>query len=637
MKTALESFLRNPVASDLERQISSLALSDEVSLSARDPGVLSAQTRENFTSAVQDYAAVNKLLKQQLQQQFANAAIIPEEQLVAIPGYDAKAEELAVHFVTSNFQQGLNQGSGADELTEIINKASENVRTAYSNTSSILEALGQLGPEQQSFISKSEHKVERALTGFAEDYYRSERGDSDKQLFELSVTTREGDVVHIQFSSGQGYDHASGNILDSFELSYEVEGELSEQEHQALQGIFSQVGQMADDYFSRSQGSAYNVFGNGTGDHDFTLDVLKGFDTGQLTGVDLSIGVWDGGEDDLMTDRLDYSYAFDVKNRQQSLEFDWVSAGARQVSFAIDSSAIGRLDEAQLAQYLEVIDNSHHEVRQGQVSSYGTLTPTALESYKTALSDVFSLADQYTRSIGNNGLQSVNDGLLTADLTNELIQTDPRYQNMASDKEQVFKEGFSLLADFDSSFNLGKEDQRGHINLVLKQETFSSQSLDYTGVEQTRAYDAATLRGYAETGTKAVETSEQYNIKAAAKGGEVLAVDQEHKFTRAEQKSASIGGGISRETQTVTESIDTSSLRLIEDIWTQDISHKKDTTTESKTLYGAEVKYQSRISSHEAGQTSTLIADMDKLKSDKFMREKYAPELMKVNQFMLKI
>ncbi|WP_281558970.1 hypothetical protein [Thalassomonas sp. RHCl1] len=637
MNTSLDTLIFNPALSDPQRQISSLAATGELSVNSQNNGAISVQTREKFISAIEEYEAVNKLLKQQLQQEFSNASTISQEQITAVPGYDAKAEELAVHFVTRNVQHGLKRGSNADELTEIINQASENVRSAYSNTSGILEALGQLGPEQKSFISKSEYRVERALTSFSEAIYRDERGESDQQLFELSVKTREGDVIDIQFSSSQGYEQASGHTLDSFELSYEVDGELSEQEYQALQGVFSQVGQLADDYFPGDRPSGYNIFGGGVSGHDFTLDVLKDFDTEQLAGVDLSIGLWEGGEGDLRTERLDYSYAFDAKNQQQSLKLDWITSGAHEVSFDIDSSTIGRLDQAQLAQYLDVIDNSYEEVSKSQSSRYNTLTPTALESYKTALSSLFSLADQHTRQMDFSELESADKGRLAAELTNDMIETDSRYQAMADDKAHVFKEGFSLLADFNSSFVVGEEDYKGHINLALKQETSSSQSLDYTGVEQTKAYDVTTLRGYAETGSKILDTSEQYNIKAATKGGNVVAVDQEQKFDSKEQTAAYVGGGISTGKETVTESIDTSSLRLIEDIWTQDISHNKDTTTESKTFYGEEVKYQSRKTSQEASQTSTIIADIDKLKDNKFMREKYAPQLLKTNQFMLEV
>ncbi|WDE13670.1 hypothetical protein [Thalassomonas haliotis] len=636
MNTSFDTLTFNPAITAPERQIS-LVSAGEVSVNSPEKSALPVQTRENLTRVVEEHIAVNKLLKQQLQQEFSNSIRITKDQIKAVPGYDAKAEELAVHFITRNVQHGLQRGKNADELTGIINQASENIRSAYSNTSGILEALGKLGPEQKSFISKSEYRVERALTGFAEAIYRDERGESDRQLFELSVKTREGDVVTIEFSSSQGYEQASGNTLDSFELSYEADGELSEQEHQALQGVFARVGQLADDYFPAGGGDGYNVFGNGAGDHDFTLDVLNNFDTGQLAGVDLSIGLWEGNEGDFRTERLDYNYAFDAKNQQQSLKLDWLTAGAREVSFAIDSSAIGHLDETQLAQYLAVIDNSYQEVSKNQSSRFNTITPTALASYKTALSSIFSLADQHSGQMGFSEPGSGNNGRLAADLTNEMLKTDSRYQAMANDEEELFKEGFSSLADFDSTFVIGEENQKGHINLTLKQETTSSQSRDYSGVEQTKAYDVTTLRGYAETGSKTVDTSEQYNIKAATKGGSVLAVDQEHKFDSKEQKGASVGGGISTATEIVTQSIDTSSLRLIEDIWTQDISHNKETTSQSTTFYGKEVKYQSRKSSQEASQTSTLIADIDKLKDNKLMREKYAPELLKVNQFMLDV
>ena len=182
MKTSFDVLTINTRANGVEQAISQLNTSDAKAVNGADNVVLTEQIRDKFTSASADYASTQALLKQQLEQEFSNSIQLSSPPMTVQKGYNAKAEELALHFVTSNYQQGLQRGKNTDELTELINLSSQNVRSAYSKTSSILEALGQFGPEQKSFISKSETRVERALTSFSEDRYRRDRADSAHSL-----------------------------------------------------------------------------------------------------------------------------------------------------------------------------------------------------------------------------------------------------------------------------------------------------------------------------------------------------------------------------------------------------------------------------------------------------------------------
>lgn len=81
-----------------------------------------------------------------------------------------------------------------------------------------------------------------------ESFNRERFEDDDNYGFELSVKTKEGDVINIAFHSAQGYDEETGETTDEFSISYEVDGDLSETEHQALTQVLSGVGEMADEF-----------------------------------------------------------------------------------------------------------------------------------------------------------------------------------------------------------------------------------------------------------------------------------------------------------------------------------------------------------------------------------------------------
>ncbi|NRA62132.1 MAG: hypothetical protein HRU25_14785 [Psychrobium sp.] len=149
-----------------------------------------------------------------------------------------------------------------------------------------------MGPNQQSFLATSERRVERTLASFQEWNFRDDNEDGDKLRFSVTVQTQEGDSIVISFSSAQGNDEDKMQLVDSFALSYEVDDDLSESEHQALTQILAGIGELADDFFAvTQQAKAYQPHDVGTRDYinaDFNLDFLSDFDNQQLAGFDLT-------------------------------------------------------------------------------------------------------------------------------------------------------------------------------------------------------------------------------------------------------------------------------------------------------------------------------------------------------------
>jgi len=160
--------------------------------------------------------------------------------------------------------------------------------------------LGQLGYKQKSFLSRSQHHVERNLNSI-NNLFRRAYDDASNNVFKLVVQTKEGDSVTVEFQSSKEFDMSLGHGVDNFELSYTVEGELSEEEHKALLNIFENTGKLVDQYFNSNT--------------PFTMSLLNSFDASQLSGVELTTGV----EESIVSKPhlLDVDYDFDHQNKTQ--------------------------------------------------------------------------------------------------------------------------------------------------------------------------------------------------------------------------------------------------------------------------------------------------------------------------------
>ncbi|HCP97149.1 MAG TPA: hypothetical protein DIT74_05480, partial [Pseudoalteromonas sp.] len=81
-----------------------------------------------------------------------------------------------------------------------------------------------------------------------------------------------------------------------FSVSYEVDGDLSETEHQALTQVLSGVGEMADEFFKAKQ-SAYSRYVPAN-QADLDLSFLSNFDNKELSGFDLYFSTSEGNTGD---------------------------------------------------------------------------------------------------------------------------------------------------------------------------------------------------------------------------------------------------------------------------------------------------------------------------------------------------
>ena len=590
---------------------------------------------------------VDEILNQQL------SSLLTISSAPSGSNYKLSSEEVALRTVISSQQEGLLKNERSDQLIERLNSSVKNIQGAYANTSDILSNLGQLGFNQKTFLASSQQRVERSLNPFMESFNRERYEDDDNYGFELSVKTKEGDVIKITFHSAQGYDEETGETTDEFSVSYKVDGDLSESEHQALTQVLSGVGEMADEFFKAKQ-SAYSRYipANQT---DFDLSFLSNFDNKELSGFDLYFSTSEGNTADadgalLGTDNeLNLSYTLDEDSEQQILEFESLN-GQNNIDFSLDMSTIGAQDKSQMQQYIKALDKS---LEDSQLNSSEKSTRSAfgqksdevmrqgLAVFKSAFSSMSSAAERYSEIESVATKQFTNGRKLVADLVDNMITRDPRYQGLGSSDKNSLADGISKLADFDAKFSFAM-DQGDYIatsTTKLSQNTEHQKSAGLTGVTQDKA--ASTRFNYEEGKRSDIppdyyDKQENYTIGTAVKNNELVALDQAHEVD-VDKKVYQFNPEISQyelkkelKETTTTES----NIRLINDIWLEknEDSYRMD---ERKRLSAAGATNEFRTtSSYSHTQLVTLIGDLDKLEQNKEAKREYLAVLSQVDDFM---
>ena len=590
---------------------------------------------------------VDEILNQQL------SSLLTISSAPSGSNYKLSSEEVALRTVISSQQEGLLKNERSDQLIERLNSSVKNIQGAYANTSDILSNLGQLGFNQKTFLASSQQRVERSLNPFMESFNRERFEDDDNYGFELSVKTKEGDVIKITFHSAQGYDEETGETTDEFSISYEVDGDLSETEHQALTQVLSGVGEMADEFFKAKQ-SAYSRYVPAN-QADLDLSFLSNFDNKELSGFDLYFSTSEGNTGDAdgallgIDNELNLSYTLDEDSEQQILEFESVN-GQNNIDFSLDMSTIGAQDKSQMQQYIKALDKS---LEDSQLNSSEKSTRSAfghksdevmkqgLAVFKSAFSSMSSAAERYSEIESVATKQFTNGRELVANLVDNMITKDPRYQGLGSSNKNSLGDGISKLADFDAKFSFAM-DQGDYIatsTTKLSQNTEHQKSAGLTGVTQDKT--ASTRFNYEEGNRSDIppdyyDKQENYTIGTAVKNNELVALDQAHEVD-VDKKVYQFNPEISqyelkKELKETTTS--ESNIRLINDIWLEknEDSHRMD---ERKRLSGVGASNEFRTtSSYSHTQLVTLIGDLDKLEQNKEVKREYLAFLSQVDDFM---
>jgi hypothetical protein len=523
-----------------------------------------------------------------------------------------------------------------------LNKSVKNIQSAYANTSDILSSLGQLGHDQKSFLASSEQRVERAIDSYMERTNRTENENDDNYSFELSVKTKEGDIINITFNSSQGYDEKAGKTVDGFGLSYQVNGDLSASEHQALTEVLSGVGEMADEFFklNKSSNNKYVPVGQA----DMSLDFLANFNHQQLSGFDVSFSTTEGQKTSSIENSLDLSYQIDQDSQQQVLVFE-SEAGQNKIDFSLDMSIFGGKDVKQMQQYLATLDENiedsrHNSKEPNGLSAFGKKDDAKMLQgfalFKGAFANMSSAAQRYSKIESIAAQKFTDSRVMVADLVDNMITSDPRYQGLGDEKNNTMGAGISKLADFDANFSFLKDsgDRQPKSSVMLNQETTQKKSGKLTAVNQSKMVN--THFNYQDYRPDNYDKTENYNIGTAVEALQLVGLDQQHKMSidketyqlNPETNQYDLMMELTEQTK------NESNIRLIEDIWfeTKEDSH----IMNKKERIGDDGKPEDfkKTHHHSHNKLMSLIGDLDKLADNKDFKRDYLIKLDKVNFFM---
>jgi len=586
-----------------------------------------------------DDEKVEKLLNQQI------SSLVTITNNSPIYNYQYSDKDLALHTVISSQQQGLLNNENSNQLLERLNKSVKDIHSAYANTSDILASLGQLGHEQSSFLATSEKRVDRALGAYMEKIQLTDTQNNDNYSFELSVKTKEGDIINITVNSSQGYEQSAGNTLDSFGLSYQVEGDLSEDEHQALTEVLSGIGEMADEFFDVDKNS-YNKHVP-AGQSNFNLDFLSAFNHQQLSGFDLSFSTTENPKFGLSENNLDLSYHIDDQSNVQSLDFKSV-AGINEIDFSLDMSTFGGKDVAQMQHYLATLDRNLEDSRYNSIDETGSSAlgkdgdlsmQQGFAIFKAAFTNMSSASERYSK-IESTASQKFTDGqAMVAALVDNMITNDPRYQGLDEKTNNTLGTGLSKLADFNADFSFSKEPQgvnsfRPKIKVELAQETQQHQSGELSGITQSK--NVNTHFDYQFTRPDFYDKTETYNIGTAVKNQELVGLDQQHQV-HVDKETYQFNEDKNQYElkMALTEKVENeSSIRLINDIWLEKTENNHQMNKKERIESEGTTDEFKKTNHHAHNKLVTLIGDLDKLAENKHVKRNYLIELNNVNFFM---
>ncbi|HSB96469.1 MAG TPA: DUF5610 domain-containing protein [Spongiibacteraceae bacterium] len=204
-------------------------------------------------------------------------------------------------FVQQRLTQAQQQGASKDDLAKLLQQARKGAESGFDQAVAQLKGNGSLDDSLSSGISSALQKVDKGfddlakqlglttdttaatanpapaaptstLSQLAASYKAS---FSSKQSVDLLVKTADGDTVHLQLgvnnkqsvrasyqadASGQRLS-VSSSQKSSAGLSISVDGDLDQDELQALNDLLDQVGDLADTFFSGDVASAFQQAG----------------------------------------------------------------------------------------------------------------------------------------------------------------------------------------------------------------------------------------------------------------------------------------------------------------------------------------------------------------------------------------
>ncbi|WP_281557090.1 DUF5610 domain-containing protein [Thalassomonas sp. RHCl1] len=197
--------------------------------------------------------------------------------------FEAVAENV-MEFVSSGIMLAKADGADDDKLADMLSQARSGIEQGFGMAREELEGLGMMTEELEQGINKSYDLLQSDLNDFEEELFATENsgsgnglGRSDRGLVSndllsqqlnmleqeqgtINIQTRDGDNINIHFGSLMTLDQQSMqqqgmfsreiSFSQSQSFSLQIEGELDEEELEAVSSLVQDIGKLADKFFS---------------------------------------------------------------------------------------------------------------------------------------------------------------------------------------------------------------------------------------------------------------------------------------------------------------------------------------------------------------------------------------------------
>ncbi len=186
--------------------------------------------------------------------------------------------------VEQTLQSAQRQGAGAEELRALVAQAREGVRQGVAGARDVLAGMGVGEGSIMRQVDETQASLEAGLAELESQYAPQPASVSPldqavalsasrSQRLELEITTRDGDTVTLALSSERGFEQNAlvkvdegavsvtmeRNVYASANFSLAVNGELDEDEIEAIQDLMKKVDKLADRFFEQGMQQAFST------------------------------------------------------------------------------------------------------------------------------------------------------------------------------------------------------------------------------------------------------------------------------------------------------------------------------------------------------------------------------------------
>jgi len=198
----------------------------------------------------------------------------------------SKIAERISKFVAQGLQNARNDGRSEAEIQAKYDAAVEGVQKGFDEAREILDGLNFLTDDIAAGIDETEVKTFEALeainpsnnTSGSLPVYHTQAAAverySSSETFSLDLTTQDGDTVKIVFANEQNSEQAfaysgdgNGNYSAIYEasqsqssaLSFQVQGDLDEDELEAISNLIGEVTEISNEFFNGDVQKAFEI------------------------------------------------------------------------------------------------------------------------------------------------------------------------------------------------------------------------------------------------------------------------------------------------------------------------------------------------------------------------------------------